>query len=297
MPVAALAMSEKIAAVVNSDVITMTDVNDRTTMIIGSSNLGDTPDTRKRLQRQVMNALIEEQIRLQEAERLELKVSDSEVNNGLANLAKQNNLSFGDFKKALEQRGIPVSSMRRQIQSRIAWSKVVQRQLHPQVNVSESDVDEYIKRLERNIGKTEYLAAEIFLPVEAGVSEAEVRQLAYRLAGQLQSGKASFFRVAQQFSKAAGAPRGGDMGWVQDGDLEQALDNALQTLEAGKVSNPVKTTVGYHILTVREKRQITQENIPSREDATQKLGLDRLERIQRRYFMDLKASAFIETRV
>lgn len=290
-------MSEKIAAVVNSDAITFSDVSDRMNMIIASSGLADTEDIREKLKSQVIGSLIDEQIRLQEARRLNLEIGESEVNNAFSALAKQNKMSFGDFRKVIEERGVPLKTMERQITSQIAWTKVVQQELRPQINISEKDIDDLLARLEKNIGKTEYLVAEIYLPVEAAKSENEVKQLAQKLAGQLQSGKASFFRVAQQFSKAAGAPQGGDMGWVQEGQLEGPLDEALKGLDKDQVSVPVRSLSGYHILLARDKRDILKDNIPSRQDVMNTLGLERLDRLQRRYFMDLKSAAFIENRV
>lgn len=296
-PSPVLAMSENIAVVVNKDAITRSDVNDRTTMIVGSSGLPNNAETRSRLRGQVVSGLIDEQIRLQEAERLELEVSESEINKGFSTLAQQNKMSYGEFRKVIENRGVPIHTMERQIASQIAWSKVVQARIRPQVNISDSDIDERLARLSRNIGKTEYLSAEVYLPVESPRKEAEVRSLAQKLSAQLREGNASFFRVAQQFSKAPGAPKGGDMGWVQEGQLEEKLDAALRKLQKGQASAPVKGANGYHIFFVREKRTITEGNIPTREQVRQQLGVERLERAARRYFMDLKSATFIDNRL
>ena len=102
---------------------------------------------------------------------------------------------------------------------------------------------------------------------------------------------------SQQFSKSAGAPQGGDLGWVGQGQLQRELDEVLPRIAVGEISNPVRTSTGYHILSVREQRVVSEENMPSREDVRSILGTQRLERLQRRYLLDLKSAAFIENRL
>ncbi|MCB1562529.1 MAG: peptidylprolyl isomerase [Alphaproteobacteria bacterium] len=296
LPHTAQARSEGIAVVVNEDAITDSDLNDRLKLVIVSSGLPDNQDTRLKLVPQVVASLIDEQIMLQEARRLDISVSQEEINQGFATIAAQNNVEPAKFKSMLQNSGINTATMENQIESQISWSKVIQQKLRPQLIISEKDVDDVIERLHRDKGKSEFLLAEIFLPVDDPKEEGDARQLADRLAGQIKSGKAPFFRVAQQFSKAAGAARGGDMGWIQQGQLPDELDATLQTLSKNEVSAPVRSLSGYHILYVRDKRLISEDTIPPREEIFNDLGIKRLERMQRRYMMDLKSQAFIENR-
>ena len=286
-----------IAVVVNEDAITYSDLNDRFRLILASSGLPDGPETRARLMPQIVGSLVEEQLKIQEGIRNDVEVSQSEINNGFATIAQQNGLEPEQFRQALEQSGINIETMYRQIKSQIMWSKVVAKRLRPQVNVSESDIDTVINRLKSNVGNYEYLASEIYLPVESPKEEAQIRDLARNLAMDMQAGKVPFFRIAQQFSKAPGAPQGGDLGWIQEGQLPRELDEALTQLEPQQVSNPIRTLSGYHILLLREKRQISEETMPERNAVGSSLGMERLDRLQQRLLMDLKSSAFIEDRL
>jgi peptidyl-prolyl cis-trans isomerase SurA len=291
------ANQEGIAAVVNQDVISMSDLNDRTTLIIVSSGLPNTQDIRTKLTKQVMEGLIEEQLMLQEAERREIKISDSEVQQGFAALAQQNKISPEEFQKAVQQSGVNLATMRRQIRAQMGWSKVIQKAMRPRVTITDSDIDEYLARIASNKGKEEYLLAEIMLPVDTPEQENDVRQLAAKLVSEMRAGKAPFSKVAQQFSKAPGAPTGGDLGWMKQGQLPQELEAPLAYLQPKQMTDPIRTTNGYHILLLRDRRAITDETLPTREAATNTIGLQRLERLQRGYLMDLKSSAFIENRV
>lgn len=286
-----------IAVVVNEDAISMADLSDRYRLILASSRLADNAETRAGLTPQIVNALIEEQLKFQEGVRNEVEVSQSEINNGFATIAQQNGLKPEEFRKALQQSGINVATMERQIRSQIMWSKVVAKRLRPQVNVSESDINTVLERLKNSIGRTEYLASEIYLPVENTSEEAQVRDLARNLAIDMQAGKVPFFRIAQQFSKAPGAPQGGDLGWVQEGQLSRELDNVLIGLQPEQISSPIRSLGGYHILLLRETRTITEDTLPERNAIGTNLGMQRLDRLQQRLLLDLKSSAFIENRL
>lgn len=291
------AMQENIAVIVNNEAITVSDVRDRMKLIMNSSGLQDTEEIRERLRPQIINVLIEEQLKLQEAEKLEIEVSDEDIEAGFESIAQRNNMEPDRFRQALKQAGIDAATMERQIKSQIAWNRVVRDTLRPRITVRDNDVEAELERMKSNIGKTEYLVAEIFLRVEEPEQSNDVRRLAERLVSQIRAGQAPFFKVAQQFSQSAGASTGGDIGWIEEGQSEPAIDDALKTLQKDSISDPVKTFSGYHILLLRDKRTISEDTLPAQQALTNSIGIERLERLQRRYLMDLKASAFIENRV
>ncbi|MBX2834558.1 MAG: peptidylprolyl isomerase [Micavibrio sp.] len=288
---------ESIAVVVNDGVISQSDVNERLKLIMISSGMPNTEELKAQLLPQVVNGLIDEKLKLQEAEKYEISVNDSEINSGLAHIAEQNKLSVEQFKGAMKQSGLDVSTLRSQIKAQVAWSKFVQDRLRQQVVITDSDVDVWMDRMKSSKGKNEYLASEIFLPIDENSDEFKARELARSLVADLRGGKASFFKVAQQVSQAAGAANGGDLGWVQQGQLPKELDEVLMKIEAGQITDPIRSVAGYHIMLVRERRQVTEENMPEVQDIRNMIGFQRLNRLQERYMMDLKSSAFIENRL
>ncbi len=286
-----------IAVVVNHDAITLSEVDDRMKLIMTSSGLPQTQEIKVKLLPQVINSLIEEQLKLQEAETLKINIPPEDIQNGFAEIARQNNFTPAQFRSVLGQNGVNVETMNRQIRSQIAWSRVIQKSLLPKISVSDSDVDAYLERLRAAAGKREYLLAEIFLPVEDPKDDNDTRQLAHRLYSEINSGQAPFYKIAQQFSKAAGSAQGGDIGWVQQGQLPDELDKALPMLEKGRISTPLRSLSGYHILLVRDFRTISEDTLPSSDQVINILGGERMDRAQRRHLLDLKATAFIENRL
>jgi peptidyl-prolyl cis-trans isomerase SurA len=286
-----------IAAVVNDEAISMSDVGDRIKLVLISSGLPDGPEIRAKILPQVVDGLIEEQLKLQEAARNKLAVSDEEVQDGLKVIAEQNKFTPEQFTGILEKQGVPKATLMHQIKAQLAWNKVIKETLRRQVDVSDTDVNVRIQRLKEKVGQTEYLVSEIYLPLDDSKRSADVQQFAQRMAKELQAKKAPFGPVAAQFSKAAGAEKGGSLGWVQPGQIGDELDKVLLTLEEGQISDPIKTQTGLYLLYLQKKRTLTEESIPSRDDLTNTIGFERLDRVQQRTLLDLKSAAFIDRRV
>lgn len=292
----AMAQPLGIAAVVNADAISEADVADRLKLIIISSGMANNKETVERVMPQVLNSLIEEQLKFQEAKRNNLEITAEEIAGGFENLAKQNNMTSEQFTEVMKRAGIPKRTVENQIKSQIAWTKVIQAVLRPRVDVGESDVEARLQRLRAQLGRTEFSVSQIFLPVGGDNKEADIRLLAQKLVAELKKG-APFPAVAAQFSKAPGAQQGGALGWIQDGDLPPDLNNVIVSMDEESLSDPIRTTDGYHILWLRAKRTLTEDKIPSRDDIVNMIGLERLDREQQRHLNDLKSSAFVERRV
>lgn len=297
VPSVLAAATQQIVAVVNEDVISGKDFDNRLKLIMVSSGLPNNDEIRAKLAPQILNSLIEEQVMLQEARNMDITVEPQEIENGFAMIAQQNKTEAGKFKEMLQRGGIDLSTMSRQIEAQVAWGKVVQAKLRPKVIVSDRDVDDVLERLKAKIGTTEYLAAEVFLPVDSPAREKEVSQFATRMVKEVKAGKASFYRLAQQFSKAAGAANGGDMGWVSQDQASEEIIAALKTMQKNGVSDPIRSPLGFHILFLRDTRAMTQATLPSRDQIYYNIGTQRLERLQRRHLMDLRAASFVDVRV
>jgi peptidyl-prolyl cis-trans isomerase SurA len=289
--------TEGIAAVVNDDIISMSDLTARLQLALVSSGLPNTPETRQRLTPQVLRSLVDERLQLQEASRANVSVTDKEINEAFGKVAEQNHMQRDQLEKMLSSQGVPRSTLESQIRSTLAWGKLVQRRLRPSIEIGQEEIDQVIQRIQANAGKPEYLAAEIFLAVDSPEREDDVRRLADRLYEQIGQG-ASFPAVARQFSQSAGATNGGDLGWVQQGQLPEELDKALQQLRPGQATRPIRSITGYHILMLRDERAVAAANsLPPREQIMNSLGQERLDMLQRRLLRDLRRSAFIDLRV
>ena len=145
-------------------------------------------------------------------------------------------------------------------------------------------------------GKTEYLIGEIFLPVRMANEELKTKELAEKLLQEMSQKNVPFEVVAAQFSQAPGAQQSGGLGWVQEGQLPDELEDAMKALQPGKMSKPIRGLSGFHILTLKDTRTASIDTMPDEETILNSIGLERLDRLQKRYLADIRSAAFIERR-
>jgi peptidyl-prolyl cis-trans isomerase SurA len=246
----------RIAAVVNDEVISVFDLVARMRLVMSSSNIPDTPETRQRIGSQVLRSLIDEKLELQEAKRQNVVATDAETNNGLEQIEKQNNLKPGQLVDVMKTRGIDRASLISQLTAGIVWAKLVRKQAAQTIDISDEEIDDALKRVKEHAGEPQSRVAEIFLAIDNPTQEEEVRALAERLTQQMRQG-ARFSAVARQFSQSATAAVGGDIGWVRPDQLPSELDKAVSQLKPGELSAPIRVAGGYYLLLVVDRRNGT----------------------------------------
>lgn len=242
-----------IAALVNDEVVSSRDVENRVALFLVTGNLRDQPEIRGRLAAEVLNMLIDDRLKRQEARRLGIVVSREEIDNALLQIASQVNLPPEQLPAYLAQRGATFATLREQVETEIAWAKVVSRQGGDSVSVSEEEIDEELDRRRAAAGKPEYRVGEIFFAVDDPKDEQRARELSARLIEEIRAG-ASFGGLARIFSSGPSAAVGGDLGWVTPGQLEPELERVLASMEPGQLAGPVRSPGGYHLLALFGKR-------------------------------------------
>jgi len=252
-PSLALAQGLRVVARVNDDAITDFDLQQRVLFAIRTTGLQDTPDLRQRMATQILRQMIDERLQIQDAKKLGLKATDSEMQQRFNDIERAAGMSRGQFRQYLQSVGVPFDIAVQQIEAQIAWTKIMRRKVRPQVDVSEAEIDDALNRMRANIGKTESRVAEIFVPVDRADLADDAKRSADRIMDQLRRG-APFAAVAQQFSQGATASAGGEIGWILPGTLDPALDRAIERLQVRAYSEPIRSTAGWHILYVIDRR-------------------------------------------
>lgn len=241
---------QRIAAIVNDDVISGYDLERRVELVIRSAQMQDTAEVRRQLRPKVLEDLIDEKLQMQAADRLNITVSEQDMAAAVASLERQNNVPAGRFDDFIRHLGIDRDSLMQQIRTRLAWNKVLSRKLAP---IPEEEIDEEMRHLETEVGKPEYRISEIYIPTNAPDREDEARQTAARLLDQINGG-ASFAAAARQFSSGATAARGGVVGWVKPDQLSPEIKQGLAHLQIGEVSQPIRTPIGYYLIKLHDRR-------------------------------------------
>jgi peptidyl-prolyl cis-trans isomerase SurA len=244
---------QTIVAVVNDEAISMHDLQARLALIVASSNLEDTPEMRQRIVPEVLRMLIDESLKRQEARRQNIPVTPADIDRGIAEVGRQLSIPPSEMPNYLSSRGLDMATLLKQIQTEIAWIKLVNRTAADRARVDDREIDEEQRRVRQTQGGVEYRIGEIFLPIDDTTSEAQARELAARLVGETRSG-ASFAARARNFSRGPAAEQGGDLGWVRPGQIDPRLETALGELRPGQVSDPIVTEKGVFIVLLIERR-------------------------------------------
>lgn len=251
-----------IAAIVNDTPISNYDLQQRMALFLATSGVKPDPDALKSIREQVLRQLETERLELQEAQKNNISIAPADVDKAINNILTDNHLTLDQLKKLLSQAGVAMATLRAQIATQIAWSKLVDDQYGDRVHVTPEEVDAELARIKKGANKPRFHVLEIFESVDTPEQDAKVQKDMTDLYNQIAAG-APFSAVARQFSQNPTAAQGGDLGWVQEGQLPAELDSALKTMHPGEVSQPIRSTGGYYILQYRERQEPVGTKLPT----------------------------------
>jgi peptidyl-prolyl cis-trans isomerase SurA len=244
---------EGIAAVVNDQVISLYDVDQRVDLFFATSGIEKSPEMTERMRDQVLRSLVDEKLQMQEATRVEIQIEETEIEERMELLAKQDNRTLDGIKEFLESKSIEENTLKAQIRAELAWNQFVRRNFGGRIKVGDPEIEEQYEKAVKAVNQTRYLVSEILLNLDNFSTEEQVRQLSGEIVRQLQSGT-SFPAVARQFSIAPTAGQGGQLGWISADQLNPRLSQVLRQMQVGQISLPIPTTGGVYILALADKR-------------------------------------------
>ncbi|MGB1895598.1 MAG: peptidylprolyl isomerase [Parvibaculales bacterium] len=244
---------EGIAAVVNDQVISLYDVDQRVDLFFATSGIEKSPEMTERMRDQVLRSLVDEKLQMQEATRVEIQIEETEIEERMELLAKQDNRTLDGIKEFLESKSIEENTLKAQIRAELAWNQFVRRNFGGRIKVGDPEIEEQYEKAVKAVNQTRYLVSEILLNLDNFSTEEQVRQLSGEIVRQLQSGT-SFPAVARQFSIAPTAGQGGQLGWISADQLNPRLSQVLRQMQVGQISSPIPTTGGVYILALADKR-------------------------------------------
>ncbi len=255
---AAVEEIDGIAAVVDDDVITRGELNRRLqTLVTQLQQKGTQLPPLAVLQRQLLERMIIETLQLAQATQLGIEVGDEELNKIIERIAEQNKLSLLQFRETLQQQGVSFASFREDIRREVVITRLRNNQVVKRINVSPQEIDNLLESQQRNHSSNEELHLQhilISLPSDASPEQiAEGRDKVAQLINELRGG-ADFSNMAISHSAGPQALEGGDIGWRRLAQLPVAFAEAVKGLSAGEISEPVRSTSGFHLLKLLEKR-------------------------------------------
>ena len=243
----------RIAAVVNDEAISARDLEQRLRLFLANAQIPDRPKARRLWRGRVLRALVDERLKLQEAARLSIRVTEREIETAMRRIEVQPGWGDGGIDAFLRRQGLDRAVVEGEIHAQLAWEKIIGTRLMPNIFVGDDEVDAAIERMVENEGRPESDVLEIFMSVDTPEQSQDVVRTAYSLVEQLRGG-ARFEPLARQFSEGSTAAQGGHLGWVQQGQLAPELDAAILDLEVGTVSDPIRSAGGVYIIKIADRR-------------------------------------------
>jgi peptidyl-prolyl cis-trans isomerase SurA len=249
---------DRIIAVVNNEVITAGELNDQMQTVARQlQKQGTQLPPVDAMQKQLLERMINTLVQVQEAKETGVRVDDSTLDKTLQRLADENSVSMTDFRRLLEQDGIPWQKFRLDIRNEVMISRLQEREIESNIAITEAEVDTQLS-LEARAATTdqEYRLAHILVLVPEQATPQQIdsrRKRAMQALGELRKG-ADFAQVSAQFSDAPDALQGGNLGWREAGRVPAIFLEAVNTLKAGETSDILRSANGFHIVKLLEKR-------------------------------------------
>lgn len=296
---AAVQPLDRVIAVVNDDAIMAGELDRRVEQVRRQmSARGVTMPDPQALREQVLSRMVLEQIQLQMAERANLSVSDSELNQAVQRVAANNDMTLEQFADRLEAEGMSYPAVREQVRREILINQVQQRSVANQIDVSDREVEQYLQNAGADAG-VEYRLAHMLIavpqaptPQQAEAARAQIEELR----ASIVSGEAGFQEVAAAHSDGPQALEGGDLGWRSGAELPSIFDEVVPDLAPGEVSEPIRSPSGYHLVTLLERRAGASAE-QQREQVRRTLFQRRVNEALEGWVQEIRASAYVDNRL
>ncbi|EJQ2145908.1 peptidylprolyl isomerase SurA [Salmonella enterica] len=253
---------DKVAAVVNNGVVLESDVDGLMQSVkLNAGQAGQQLPDDATLRHQILERLIMDQIILQMGQKMGVKITDEQLDQAIANIAKQNNMTMDQMRSRLAYDGLNYSTYRNQIRKEMIISEVRNNEVRRRITVLPQEVDALAKQIgTQNDASTELNLSHILIALPENPTSEQVndaQRQAESIVEEARNG-ADFGKLAITYSADQQALKGGQMGWGRIQELPGIFAQALSTAKKGDIVGPIRSGVGFHILKVNDLRGQSQ---------------------------------------
>ncbi len=254
---------DRIAAVVNDEVITLTELEQKLQRSIQQLRRrvgkGRLP-SRKILRRQLLERMILNRIQLQRAQERDIQISAQALDKAVSRIAQQNGLSMDRFRRVLSRRGVDYADYRQKLREKLRRERLINQAVRSQVHVTDEEVASFLARHgSSSEPRYEYKLQHILVavPEEAPPEKAEnLRRQANQLRERIIEEGEKFAKVAAAESDGQNALEGGNLGWFKPGELPSAVAAEIEGVEPNHLSRVIRTPSGFHLFKVTDRRKL-----------------------------------------
>ena len=249
---------DQIIAIVNGQILTQRDVEDRARLFAVSTGLPLTPEIMARMRSQLINQLIDERLKMQEILGRHINVEPEQIAEAIHTIETRNGMPENALRNRLRADGISLTTLIDQLRVQIGWMQVLREDLGVRSRVTPLQLAQREEALQNEAGRPQYFISEIFIPVVDPRHDDVELSFVKTIITQLRNG-APFPIVAAQFSQDQSALQGGSRGWMQEDNIEPEVLSVIKQMPENAISNPIKVPGGYEIVTVHARRTIGKQ--------------------------------------
>ncbi len=253
---------DKVAAVVNNGVVLESDVDGLMQSVkLNAGQAGQQLPDDATLRHQILERLIMDQIILQMGQKMGVKITDEQLDQAIANIAKQNNMTMDQMRSRLAYDGLNYSTYRNQIRKEMIISEVRNNEVRRRITVLPQEVDALAKQIgTQNDASTELNLSYILIALPENPTSEQVNDAQRQAESIVEEARnsADFGKLAITYSADQQALKGGQMGWGRIQELPGIFAQALSTAKKGDIVGPIRSGVGFHILKVNDLRGQSQ---------------------------------------
>ena len=243
---AEIELLDRIAVIVDDGVIMESQIKSQTAEILEQyKNQNINPPSKEILREEIIEKLVLDELQLQMATRVGIRISDAELNETFIRIASGNNMELEEFIDYLRSQGTSYENLRENIRRQMLIQRVQQGRVSSEVSITDKEfegflqTDDSIKSLEPEIQlgqilvKTKEEANEILLKLDSGED---------------------FQQLAINFSKSSSARNGGLLDWKRPSEMAELFANAVDGKDKNWISKPLESGAGFHIIKLIDKR-------------------------------------------
>ena len=299
---AAAATVDGVAASVNGEIITILELEKAAQPLVEKRLLTVSERERAKVKREiltdVLDKLVLRQIQKQRAEATGIRIDEAELNATIANIMEQGALTEEMLARALEEEGLTREEYREQISDQILFSKLMQREIRARVAVTHEELEKYYKEHEEEYYQPEQIRVRHILIMVGGGPGAhevqEARRKALDILVKYREG-ADFSDLVKEYSPATTTEGETISGWLKRGEFLKELEEVAFSLPEGKVSEPIRSQAGFHLIQVAERRNAAYLSLETMTDSiTEIITRQKMEKDYQQWLTDLKEEAQVD---
>jgi peptidyl-prolyl cis-trans isomerase SurA len=303
--VAQAAVGDRIVAVVNDEVITLSELNNAfepyQARFEASYQGPDREKARTETRQLLLNRMIDGLLMEQESRKTGIAIRNDELEDAITDIRKQRNLSPEELNKALEKDGITPDAFRKDVRNQLIRMKLIRRDIKSRVAVTDEEIGEYYRKHREDYeGKEAVRIKQILIPLpkeEDPAAKEKLRAEAETIQKKLVNGE-SFDQLSARYSRGPEAASGGDIGYIEKGMIHSEVEEAAFSLPVHQISGVIESSVGFHIIQVIDRRGAGLKAIGSvREEIREKIDREKLEKKYGEWIAELRKKSHIEIKL